>query len=113
MKRLIIGVAVAAAAGASFAQTGSAECSLGPSSPAWCYPDSQQQQPYVRRYVQPYGYAWGNRWDNRGYAYTAPWGVAQARRYGYVTPYPRTRRDRDGDGVPNRWDRHPDDPRYR
>jgi hypothetical protein len=26
--------------------------------------------------------------------------------------YPRTRRDRDGDGVPNWNDRYPDDPRY-
>lgn len=33
--------------------------------------------------------------------------------HGGVTPYPRTSRDRDGDGVPNSRDRYPDDPRYR
>lgn len=31
--------------------------------------------------------------------------------YAYASPYPRTRRDRDGDGVPNWRDRYPDDPR--
>lgn len=30
-----------------------------------------------------------------------------------ATPYPPTRRDRDGDGVRNSRDRYPDDPRYR
>ncbi len=30
-----------------------------------------------------------------------------------ASPYPRTSRDRDGDGVPNRRDRYPDDRRYR
>jgi hypothetical protein len=38
-------------------------------------------------------------------------------RYGvphtFVSPYPPTRRDRDGDGVRNSRDRYPDDPRYR
>ncbi len=33
--------------------------------------------------------------------------------YGYATPYERTSRDRDGDGVRNSRDRYPDDPRYR
>ena len=33
--------------------------------------------------------------------------------YSGNTPYARSRRDRDGDGVPNRMDRYPDDPRYR
>lgn len=31
----------------------------------------------------------------------------------WVYAYPRTRRDRDGDGVRNQRDRYPDDPRYR
>jgi hypothetical protein len=30
--------------------------------------------------------------------------------YGYASPYPRTDRDRDGDGVRNNRDRYPDDP---
>ena len=34
--------------------------------------------------------------------------IAQA-----VPQYPRTARDRDGDGIRNRRDRYPDDPRYR
>jgi hypothetical protein len=32
--------------------------------------------------------------------------------YGFTSPYPRTSRDRDGDGVRNSRDRYPDDPRY-
>jgi hypothetical protein len=34
-------------------------------------------------------------------------------RYQYRTPYARTERDRDGDGIRNNRDRYPDDPRYR
>ena len=45
-----------------------------------------------------YGYGWGN-WGN--------WGQP------YAYAYPRTRNDRDGDGVRNNRDRYPDDPRYR
>ena len=108
MKKLMIGLAVAAAAGGAFAQSGAAECQ-GPvgTVPAWCY--SEAQQPYVQNY------RYGNTWANRApYFYVAPWGVAQASPYyGYTAPYQRTRRDRDGDGVPNRRDRYPDDPRYR
>ena len=37
MKKLMIALAVAAAAGGAFAQSGAAECQLGPSSPAWCF----------------------------------------------------------------------------
>ena len=35
-----------------------------------------------------------------------------APQYYQYSRYPRTRRDRDGDGVPNNRDRYPDDPRY-
>jgi len=45
-----------------------------------------------------YGYGWGN-WGN--------WGQP------YASAFPRTSRDRDGDGVRNNRDRYPDDPRYR
>jgi hypothetical protein len=109
MKKLMIALAVAAAAGGAFAQSGAAECQLGPSSPAWCFGQAGQQP--QAQYNNPY--VWSNR---SPYVYGTPWGVAQASRYynnGYAAPYQRTRRDRDGDGIPNRRDRYPDDPRYR
>ena len=46
-------------------------------------------------------FSWGN-WGNWG-----NWGQP------YASAYPRTSRDRDGDGVRNNRDRYPDDPRYR
>lgn len=110
MKKLMIALAVAAAAGGAFAQSGAAECQLGGSSPAWCFGQAGQQP-------QAQNDQYRNGWGNRTYGYYGtPWGVAQASPYynnGYAAPYQRTRRDRDGDGIPNRRDRYPDDPRYR
>jgi hypothetical protein len=37
----------------------------------------------------------------------------QAPQYQIASPYPRTSRDRDGDGVRNSRDNYPNDPRYR
>ena len=47
-----------------------------------------------------------------GYYNTWPY-AAQQYPYAYRSPYERTQRDRDGDGVRNSRDRYPDDPRYR
>ena len=49
-----------------------------------------------------------------GWAQTADgrWIRRQDYGNGYAAPYPRTRNDRDGDGVRNNRDRYPDDPRY-
>lgn len=122
MKKLILTVALAGAAGLAMAQSGSAECAGAASNPN-AFPDSCfggaqgrpnqgyrlfQGVPYGSYGVTPYG----------GYA-NNPWGVvAQALPYGtypvpYASQYPRTRNDRDGDGIRNRRDRYPDDPRYR
>jgi hypothetical protein len=46
-----------------------------------------------------------------GYYYEPARWVARGDRYYYARP--GWRHDRDGDGVPNRFDRAPDDPRYR
>lgn len=56
------------------------------------------------------GYAYNGRYYGTTTYYTVP-------AYGYysyntapVYAYPRTYRDRDGDGVPNLYDRYPNDP---
>lgn len=116
MKKLIVALAVAGAAGMAMAQSGSAECAGAASNPN-AFPDYCFGGPQGRPYsgyqvfrgpgynVTPYG-GYGN-----------PWGIiAQALPYGtvpYASQYPRTRNDRDGDGIRNRRDRYPDDPRYR
>lgn len=48
----------------------------------------------------------GVLWGNGRY-------IARDYRQHYRTRFDRTPRDRDGDGVRNRQDRYPDDPRYR
>lgn len=112
MKRLIIGAAVLAAAAAALAQSGAAECQVGPSSaPAWCNPPAQA--PGYGGYPGGTWPGWGNGYP--AYPAGAPWGwgVAESGVPAYPTPHARTRRDRDGDGIANRYDRYPDDPRYR
>ena len=77
---------------------------------------------YWRQVFLPPGYTYGViAHDSAGqpvYGAVGPdrnFGVAPLdRRYGDVAPDRRARdRDRDGDGVANRQDRWPDDPRYR
>lgn len=71
-----------------------------------------------------HGYVWENgHWEWRGGHYVWVKGHYERARPGYVHVQPRwterdgrwhyeaRRWDRDGDGVPNRYDRHPDDPR--
>ena len=74
--------------------------------------DDQGRQVYVDEYGRQVipgiiGYdAWGRAIMGSS---TYPGNYAYSGNY----PYARSRRDRDGDGVPNRADRYPDDPRYR
>jgi hypothetical protein len=118
MKKLIItslaAAALCTAAGAAFAdadcQAGSAwgykEGCGGPSyGPAYGdansgWPPAVQPQPYAYSAPQPY-------YDSRVY----PPVVSVGPQYPYATRrlHP-SRRDRDGDGVPNWRDRYPDDP---
>ena len=58
---------------------------------------------------------WANLYGNNNYGETYGYNNYgyNNNNYGYTSPYPRTSRDRDGDGVPNSRDRYPDDPRYR
>lgn len=109
MRKLMLSALVVAGlgAGAAFAQSGDAESQAGsawrsnpgygpvPGTPEYYgnsgWPPVQQQQPYV------YG--------DRGYVPDAYRGARPA------YPYARPRRgDRDGDGIPNRRDRYPNDP---
>lgn len=115
MNKLILtfAAATALAGGTAFAQDGGAECQAGSAygTPAGCgggpqyngVPAQQGNSGYV--------------WDNSGFqGYNNSWpyvlGVPQAR---MVLPDGRvvrqSRRDADGDGVTNRWDRFPNDPR--
>jgi len=54
-------------------------------------------------------YPWANGYGLPSIIADGRWG----QNYGYQSQYPRTSRDRDGDGVRNNRDRYPDDPRYR
>ena len=115
MKKLILVLAGAAAlaGGTAFAQATS--------------PDFTGVQPGVTHpeYPQAYG---NSGWTpdkaygyNNGYPYNRgqlPYILSDGRLVvpqvpQYVTPYARTNRDRDGDGIRNSRDRYPDDPRYR
>jgi len=115
MKKLMLSALAVASltAGAAFAQSADelagsawrAPVYNGPVGAAEYYGNSgwppAQQQPYVygSRYYAPYAAA-------PAYPYV-PYAAAPAYPY---TPYARTRSDRDGDGIPNRRDRYPDDP---
>jgi hypothetical protein len=68
-------------------------------------------------YPPNYGYyPWGNAYGLPGVIADGRWGQNYGYNntpYAYASPYARTERDRDGDGVRNSRDRYPDDPRYR
>lgn len=82
------------------------------------YPISQEAQAYGNS-----GWTVDQAYGGNGYGYGPAWSSAfpgvllSDGRWAdgrYTVPqYPRTRSDRDGDGVPNWNDRYPDDPRYR
>ena len=112
MKKLALSMLAAvalSAAGAAMAQDGGAECQGlrhsgggtcggGPTVPHYPYSDAPMAVPPGAQYG-PYVYRDGLYW---------PQYQAQARpAYPQARP---SRRDRDGDGVSNRYDRHPDDP---
>ncbi len=111
MKKLILCAAAAASlglAGGAFAQ--SAECarSMDGSDPCGSVtnPVYRSGPPYVLNPNAPHTYGgWPGAVLGAG-----PWGWQQPQ---VVPQYNPTRRDRDGDGVRNNRDRHPDDPRYR
>jgi hypothetical protein len=118
MNKLIPSVLAAAAlaVGASaFAQ--SAECQRGIESGVWNNPCGHQSNSPTDPWGRNYGL-----YPNGTYGYPAAvlsqiFG-SNAYPYTYTQPqvvpqYNVTRRDRDGDGVRNRHDRYPNDPRYR
>jgi len=115
MKKLMIALAMAGAAGMALAQSGAAECAgrTPATGPAWCFGEQALPNAQVYRQGVPY-YSQGLPLYHPG---VNPWGaVLQGSPYygvPYASAYPRTSRDRDGDGVRNRSDRYPDDPRYR
>ena len=112
MKKLLhamFATAVLSVTGVAMAQDGGAECQGAASSggrpgcgagPTVPYPTAGVPiTPPPGVYHDPYGYRDGSYW---------PQYRAQARpAYPYAQP---SRRDRDGDGVPNRSDRYPDNP---
>lgn len=114
MKKLMLSMLAAAAlsaAGTAMAQDGGAECQgaqssggrpdcgAGPTGPS--YPTAGVPvNPPPGTYHAPYAYQ-----DYRDYAYGPQYQVHPA--YPHARP---SRRDRDGDGVPNRSDRFPFDP---
>ena len=111
-KMMTVLLAAAALAGAGMAQADQGACvtrgicdNVNPEAGGDAYGNYDVRLAEQRGLVPPgtaaangYGYGWGP-----GY-----YGWNQA----YATPYPRTSRDRDGDGVRNNRDRYPDDPRY-
>ncbi|HWI82574.1 hypothetical protein [Ramlibacter sp.] len=129
MNRLIVSVlatAALAAGGAAVAQGGDAESQAGsawrgtPNYGPYAYPVPNQQvpSPEVQRGFGPApDQVYGNSgWTPpNGYVYRGtdrygrPLYSAQAPSYGYILNDRASRRDRDGDGVPNRRDRFPDD----
>jgi hypothetical protein len=118
MKKLILSavtVAAFSAGGMAFAQDGGAECQAGS---AWgnnpgCGGSSTPYQaaPNPGTY---YGYPY---YGQLGALSQLPLILSDGRlaipQQQFVTPYARTDRDRDGDGIRNSRDRYPDDPRYR
>lgn len=116
MKKLMIALALAGAAGMALAQSGAAECAgrTRATGPAWCfgeqaipgspaYSPSTHYDPPGMPIYRPGVYPWGTVLQGVPYYGGVP----------YAALYPRTSRDRDGDGIRNRRDRYPDDPRYR
>jgi hypothetical protein len=125
MKKLILAAAAASSLFVGFAAHADADCQAGstwgtkPGCSAAVDAQAQIYGPGV--YNLPGGSVEAQGGQNYGYyGYGAPYALGQIlgnnRGYdrGYVqSPYPRTNRDRDGDGIRNNRDRHPDDPRYR
>lgn len=117
MKKLILCAAAAVAmtgAGSVLAQP--AECVVGILGAYTGNPcPNGQPLPQQPNYSHDYRYGPGGVllsqiYGNNGYYY--PHGYYEAPRV-VVPRYQPTRRDRDGDGVRNRHDNYPDDPRYR
>ena len=121
MKKLILCATAAVAmagVGSTFAQ--SAECAVGmfgayqgapctdnPSYNPNYHGNADPRQSYDYRNYGPGGVLLSQIYGDNAY----PYGRYQQPRV--VPRYPVTRRDRDGDGVRNRDDRRPNDPRYR
>jgi hypothetical protein len=125
MQKILLSAVAAAAlcvGSIAFAQDGGAECQAGsawgPKPGCGAGPSPGAANPYPDRndWVVPQAVAPATVLPDRAYAYgnrvygsnVYPDDARSYRRHG------RARRgDRDGDGVPDRWDRYPDDPRYR
>ena len=122
-KKTWLGIAAAvAAAGALLAgpaqARGSVVLSLGVPAPVYSYgyaqpvyPQAVYTQPYA--YPQPYGYAQPYVYPQPAYVVPEP-SIYIGSSYGYGYGGHRyVRRDRDHDGVPDRFDRHPFNPNRR
>jgi hypothetical protein len=117
MKKLILALAAVAglSAGTAFAQANSPQ--FTGVQPGTTHP--QYPNPWGNSGWTPdMAYGSDHNVYPRSYPYhlsQAPWLLSDGRWINrqYVTPYARTTRDRDGDGVRNSRDRYPDDPRYR
>jgi hypothetical protein len=125
MQKILLSALAAAAlcaAGGAVAQDGGAECQAGsawgPKPGCGAGPSTGAANPYAdqRAWIVPQAvapttvgppeaYAYGNRLYGPNVYPETPRPDYRHRRGGH--------RDRDGDGVPDRYDRYPDDPRYR
>ena len=124
MKKLVLSLAAVAAFASAGAWAQGADCQAGSAwgTPAGCGNPSDAPGPLYR------GNDGVNVYNNSGW----PPANSNAYPYGYAVPgvlgalgfpqivqsqrypqYQASRNDRDGDGVRNSRDRHPDDPRYR
>lgn len=116
MKKLILCATAAAGlmAGGGALASGTAECQQGMTN-FFPVPEHCHQAPRVYPYGHPYAYGAPHYpvYGARGYPYGYQQVLPSQLAWMQATPYPRTARDRDGDGVRNRRDRYPDDPRYR
>ena len=110
MKKVFIAaaaLAALAAGGAAMAQ-GDAQCQVNPASCSnWANSTPTYGYSGPNVYVQPGVRIAQGAWP---YAYNRQYAQPQYPQYWQRAPYARTRRDRDGDGVPNWRDRYPDDP---
>ena len=107
MKHFILSalaVAAMASSGAVLAQ--GAEGQAGSAWEGWQVVPGYGAVPPPERTTDPWGRPLYRRYGSTPYA--APYSNVPA--YPYGVPDTRTRRDRDGDSVPNRTDRFPDDP---
>jgi hypothetical protein len=126
MQKILLSAVAAAAlcvGSAAFAQDGGAECQAGsawgPKPGCGAGPSPGAADPYADRnyWVVPQAVAPATVLPEQAYAYgnrvygpnAYPEDARAYRRHGRGA----RDRDRDGDGVPDRYDRYPDDPRYR